>query len=435
MLGVVFYFLHITIIRNFMLLMVVGSVLFFTNNYDFIEQFNQSNIKDLEVIIFEFLNSSTIPYFFDFLVVLLIGLNILNIIEIILFYDYISLPYSVGIFHKVVNLNNDNRGFKTILDRFSFFTLLFSNGKRLNYTNRISLDKSRYEENIEQIREFLQVPKDSEVIINQTSKKSVDIEINHIPKYFELDTNKIIENKIYLGQGFNNKDLYIPFENLTHILTVGESGSGKSVLINLILLSIFKNLKMSEKLYLVDFKSVEFYRYRNINKVEYVDEIESFISILENLTQIMIERYNILKQENILKWENESIFVIIDEIGSIGTYSDKKVKDKIFSLLTNLLQKSRAAGIYFLVFSQKIEISVLPTSITTNIQGKILLKTDNDYNQNQTIGTKEVIEKITNIEPGNFNRGRGIFKCGISSDTTLFQVPMYDKDIYNQFIV
>jgi DNA segregation ATPase FtsK/SpoIIIE, S-DNA-T family len=434
MLGVVFYLLHITIIRNFILLMVVGVALFFTNNYDFMEQFNQSNIKDLEVMIFEFLNSSTIPYFFELLIALLIGLNILNIIEIILFYDYISLPYSVGLFHKVVNLNNDNRGFKTILDRFSFFTLLFSNGKRLTYTNRISLDKSRYEENIEQIREFFQVPQDSEVIINQTSKKSVDIEINHIPKYFELDTNKIIENKIYLGQGFNNKDLYIPFENLTHILTVGESGSGKSVLINLLLLSVFKNLKMSEKLYLVDFKSIEFYRYKDIEKVEYLDQVEDFIPLLENLTSIMIERYNILKQENKLKWENESIFVVIDEIGSIGTHSDKKVRDTIFSLLTNLLQKSRAAGIFFLVFSQKIEISVLPTSITSNIQGKILLKTDNDYNQNQTIGTKEVIEKITNIEPGNFNRGRGIFKCGISSDTALFQVPMYDKDTYKDFI-
>lgn len=434
MLGVLYYLFHISIVRNLILLTTGMVVLYFSSDYDLVSKFTVSNVDNFKNIMIEYLNSSNILIFQEGFIYLFIGLNFLNIVELFLFHKYISLPYSVGLHHKVVNLNNDNRGFKTILDRFSFITFLLSKGKRLTYTNRISLDKNRYEEKIDQIREFFRVEEDSEILINQTSTKSVDINISHIPKYLELDTNKIITNKIYLGESFNKQDLYIEFENLTHILTVGESGSGKSVFINMMLLSIFKNLNMSEKLYLVDFKSIEFFRYKDIKKVEYVDEIENFITLLENLTSTMVERYNTLKEQNKLKWEGETIFVVIDEIGSIGTYPDKKVKDRIFSLLTNLLQKSRSSGIFFFVFSQKIEVSVLPTSITSNIQGKVLLKTDNDYNQNQTIGTKEVIKKITNIDPGNFNRGRGIFKCGISSNTTLFQVPIYDKKLYSMFL-
>jgi len=55
-------------------------------------------------------------------------------------------------------------------------------------------------------------------------------------------------------------------------------------------------------------------------------------------------------------------------------------------------------------------------------------------NQNQTIETQEIIKKITNKEPGDFNRGRGIFKSGVSSDTVLFQCPMYDENIYKELI-
>ena len=421
------------IVRNIILLATFGTVLYFSSDYKIITQLTPENINDLEKIILEYLHSSSIPSFYPVSLGTIITVNLFIFIECILFFTEISLPYSLNLSHKVKNLNKDN-GNITILDRFSFVKYIINGAAKITLKNKVSIDKKRYEDAMEQIREYLRVPKDSEVLLHQTSKKSIDIEINHIPQYFQLDRDKIIENKIYLGVGFSNRDVYIEFENLTHILTVGESGSGKSTLINMMLLSIFKNLHKSEKLYLVDFKSIEFYRYKDIEKVEYLDEVENFIPLLEDLTSLMIERYNKLKEIGKLKWEDESVFIVIDEIGSIGTHSDKKLKDKIFSLLTNLLQKSRAAGIYFFVFSQKIEVSVLPTSITSNIQGKILLKTDNDYNQNQTIGTKEVIKKITNKEPGDFNRGRGIFKCGVSSDTVLFQCPMYDGNMYKKLI-
>ena len=39
---------------------------------------------------------------------------------------------------------------------------------------------------------------------------------------------------------------------------------------------------------------------------------------------------SILTKQNQLKHTGEYIFVVIEEVGTIGTYPDKKVKDKIF---------------------------------------------------------------------------------------------------------
>ncbi len=430
MLGVLFHYIPVIIIRN--LLFLIGFILisYYLNGYGlYTEILNANKIQTIKLINeFYATTIENLHPYEDLFLYGFIGLNLIILYEIIIFYNYSSLPYSLNLSHKIKNLSKDNSQI-SILDKFK---TVYADGT-ITFKNRISLDKSRYEDNIEQIREFLHIPKDSEVLLFQVSKKIINIHIKHIPNYFILDTNKIIDNKIYLGQGFDD-DLYLDFESLTHCLTVGESGSGKSTLLNLIILSLLKNINLSEQLYLIDFKGVELYRYKQIEKVNFIDKIEQLTQLLEDLTTLMNERYENLKLTNELRYNGKYIFVVIDEIGTIGTYPDKKVRDNIFNLLTNLLQKARAANIYFFVFSQKIEVSVLPTSITSNIQSKILMKTDNDYNQQQTIGKKEVIESITNIDAGNFNRGRGIFKDGISSDKSLFQCCYFDKDTYKKFI-
>lgn len=417
-----------------MFLTLFLSLLYFSSDYQLLEQFTLQNINDVEKYINEYLNSSNITNLFDIFIFSIIGLNIMNLIELFLFYDYISLPYSINLSHKIKNLNRDN-GSITILDKFDFKPKSLLQGK-IPFRNRISLDRLRYErdEAISQIREFLQVPKDSEILFNQTNKKTIELSINNISKEVQLDISKIIKNKIYLGETFNKEDLYLDIDKLFHILTVGESGSGKSTLINSMLLSILKNLNLCEKLFLVDFKGVELYRYSKIDKVNFIDKVENLISMLEDLTTLMNQRYENLKEIGELKHQGDYIFVVLEEVGSISTFQDTKVKNQIFNLLINLLQKARAANIYFLVFAQKIEISVLPSAITTNIQGKILLKTDTDYNQQMTIGTKEIISQYTNIDPSNFNRGRGLFKDGITSEVKLFQSPIFHKDIYKEFI-
>lgn len=426
MLGVVYHYLPILIIRNILLTILLVGIFFIFNEFE-TSKTTILNIIDKPIEFYNQYLDLLHPYEV-LLPTIFILLNFIIVYEIYSDYRCISLPYSLNLTHKIKNLARDN-GTISILDKFKSHK-----DNIITFRNRISIDKKRYEDNIEQIREFLSIPKDYEVILNQISHKRIELYINSISNYLELDISKIITNKIYLGETYNNKDIYLDFSTLTHCLTVGESGSGKSTLLNLFILSLIKNIEQIEKLYLIDYKGVELFRYSKLQKVSFIDKIEDTIKILEDITDIMNQRYDYLKENNLIKYEGNPIFIIIDEVGTIGTYQDKKVKDKIFSLLTNLLQKTRAANIYFFVFSQKIEVSVLPTSITSNIQSKILMKTDNDYNQNQTIGTKEVISKITNLDPSNFPRGRGIFKDGISSDKFVFQTPYFSMDTYLEFV-
>lgn len=110
-----------------------------------------------------------------------------------------------------------------------------------------------------------------------------------------------------------------------------------------------------------------------------------------------------------------SNFVKLILLGTVGTSGDKKLKEEIFNVMIELFQKGRAAKIYLFLFAQKID--------STNIPSKMLMKTDSDFNINNTIGTTEDIEKITRFHPSNFNKGKAIFKNGTTSDKTLLQVP------------
>ena len=432
MLGVVFYYLENLIIRNMIGLFIFVGFIYFYSDIDFFYHLNTLNYTQYPLLLNDFYYSAINNKYIleNMFLIFFIALNIELMLEILFYYKDIALPYSLNLSHKVKNLSKDN-GTISYLDKFKFFT---HNPSTITFKNKISIDIKRYEDNIEQIRNFLSIPKDTELHLEQTSSRTIDIHLNTISSNLTLDINKIIPNKIYMGETYNNEDFYLDIDKLTHCLCIGESGSGKSTLINLQMISLIKNINLIDQLFLIDFKGVELYRYAQLPKVEFIDQMEQLTQLLENLTDIMNERYENLKQSNELKHKEDYIFVVIEEVGTIGTYPDKKVKDRIFSLLTNLLQKARASNIYFLVFAQKIEISVLPSSITTNIQTKVLMKTDNDFNQNQTIGTKENISKITNLDVGDFPRGRAIFKDGISSKKVVFQVPYFHKDTYKQII-
>lgn len=142
----------------------------------------------------------------------------------------------------------------------------------------------------------------------------------------------------------------------------------------------------------------------------------------------MYNRYKEMKETGDKKFKGLPIYVVIDEVGTIGTYYDKKIKDNIFNDMIELFQKGRACKIIFFIFAQKCESSNIPTNVLTNIQTRVLMKIDSDFNSNSMIGTKETIEEITLQEVTNFNRGRAIIKDGESSKKSLIQVPYISEN-------
>lgn len=62
------------------------------------------------------------------------------------------------------------------------------------------------------------------------------------------------------------------------------------------------------------------------------------------------------------------------------------------------------------------------------------MKTDSEFNTNSMIGTKEQIQKITNVDVAKFNKGRAIVKDGITSETQLIQVPYVSESEHRQIV-
>lgn len=85
-----------------------------------------------------------------------------------------------------------------------------------------------------------------------------------------------------------------------------------------ILLSIFKNLNLYEKIYLVDFKLVEMSRYKNKNeKIEVISGINQFTQKVKEIEKIMWDRYKYMEQNNLTTFNGNGILVFIDEFRSL----------------------------------------------------------------------------------------------------------------------
>ncbi|MGJ0310769.1 FtsK/SpoIIIE domain-containing protein [Aliarcobacter cryaerophilus] len=218
-------------------------------------------------------------------------------------------------------------------------------------------------------------------------------------------------------------------------MTSAASGSGKSVLLNLKLLSHLKNINLIDRLILCDFKGgVELNRYSNLNeKITFIDTMEDFIAMLEDLVKTMNERYQYLKSNSELKYHNDFIFLIIDEFGTIASFP-KKEREHIFILLTLILQKGRACNLLTDFYLQKFDAQSVPTQISVNFTSTTLMRSQSDYANSQLIGVQEEIKKINNLEPIDFPIGRMIHKNGLTSEYSLVQVPYFQQDTYLNFI-
>jgi S-DNA-T family DNA segregation ATPase FtsK/SpoIIIE len=244
---------------------------------------------------------------------------------------------------------------------------------------------------------------------------------------------------LYYGTS-KDGDYYKSLENQTSMITVAESGSGKSNLLNLLLYSIFYNYEDGAEnqsidfTYLIDLKGNELslFRYKD---TEFIDNIENVAITFSKLKDEMYRRYKSMRENGDKLYKGKPIYVVIDEVGTIGTYHDKKLRDSIFNDMIELFQKGRACKIIFLIFAQKCDSTNIPSNVLTNIQTRILMKTDSDFNTNSTIGTKEQIEEITHLEVKNFNKGRAIIKDGLSSDIALLQVPYISEEQHKKMIV
>ncbi|QKF73917.1 FtsK/SpoIIIE family protein [Aliarcobacter faecis] len=378
----------------------------------------------LESLINGFKNSYVLTIFF----LGLIYINFYAFFKAIIFRKEINLPFSLSFYQSVKNYWWQKNSVKISHDKFNKLK-----NNKIFYTNSVSIDIEKYQNLKEEIIQYLKLPVDYELDVTRYGQKGVLLEFYKLPKIINFDIKELEKGKLFYGYSKNGK-YSLPLSEQTSVVVAGESGSSKSTFLNVLMASTLYNLDLIEHLYLIDLKGVELARYSKLNKISFVKDIDNVLKIIKELNQIMKKRYDYMIEKELIKFDGPYIYCVIDEIGTINTQNDKKIKDEIFANLTELLQKGRASKIIFLIFSQKIDSVNIPTNVLTNIQSSVLMRTDSDFNINNTCGTKEQVAKITKVDADSFPFGRAIVKNGITSEKMLIQVPLIDYYEYKKIV-
>ena len=201
----------------------------------------------------------------------------------------------------------------------------------------------------------------------------------------------------------------------------------------MIIFSLLHNFNYIDKLDFIDLKGVELSRFK-LNNTSFTDKLEEVDKLLEELKNEMNKRFSEMKEKGDLVYQGKYRICLIDEIGTISTHYDKKLKEQIFNNLIEIGQKGRASKVLLLVFSQKIDSTNIPTNVLTNLQGSFLLRTSSQFNINNSIGLQEEIEEITRTRVQDFPKGRIIYKDGLTSEKILLQTPYLSQDIQSSMI-
>ena len=190
------------------------------------------------------------------------------------------------------------------------------------------------------------------------------------------------------GKDINNELITIDLQETPHLLVCGSTGSGKSVFMHSLIMSlIMRNSPENLKLLLIDPKTVEFIKYREIPHllcppVDIQDPQKPF-DVLNKICDIMEERYSLFAENDVskLKEYNEIcvakgqpilpiIVVIIDEYADLVD-----VNKRISEPVVRIGQKARAAGIHMIIATQRPSVNVINGVIKANIPSRVALLT------------------------------------------------------------
>jgi len=298
------------------------------------------------------------------------------------------------------------------------------------------LDLKKFQdENLENIRQvFSKFFEDNEIIVERYKNKGFYIKKVKL-NVKEFDVSKLKKERIYFGQGLKNGDIYLNIGDLTHFLIVGQSGAGKSVFQNLLINQFIYNLQTEngvQELYLVDLKGgVEFLQYSRFKGVNVVTDVPQLLQLSRDLIVLMDERYQEMIKKGWKNWKGGQIVVLIDEYASVNDQAsllDKQEEKELKSNLRTLLAKARAAGIKFIVATQKATSDSIDTTLRENLQSKILMRTISKDAQRVVI-PKEQLEEL-GVEPARFTKGRFVLFSEKILD--LVQSPYIREDFYKE---
>jgi S-DNA-T family DNA segregation ATPase FtsK/SpoIIIE len=183
-----------------------------------------------------------------------------------------------------------------------------------------------------------------------------------------------------LGESADMGPIWVDMATNPHMLVAGTTGSGKSSLLHVMIANAIKGDDID--LFLSDPKNgVEFGHYSNVAR-RIATSYKETLEIVNHLHVQMEKRYLQLRSNNLRSIEQSpGIFnkqlLIIDEVSDLMIYDrDKKNPNRgsFENKLIALAQKSRAAGIYLVVATQRPSVEVITGQIKANFPARIACK-------------------------------------------------------------
>jgi ankyrin repeat protein len=260
---------------------------------------------------------------------------------------------------------------------------------------------------------------------------------------FNADT-VLKDKQMFWGYGTGSSKYYTSIADLPHMMIIGASGSGKSNFINGLILSLLNNIDDIQKMYLVDLKSgIEFNRYKDLNpsKINVFSKGTSpskFLAALQEVEAQMYLREEYMVENNIIKLNDDPIFIIIDEYAQIQLMhargEEMMAKDEIVDTLIRIGTRARSANIKLIVQTQ--DPRAVEDELKVHLMSRALLKTSKENDMAFTLQNEDLAIEM-GIKHTLFDKGRFVFEDYNDGDTKLheLQFPYIDpqKGLHNNF--
>ncbi len=246
-------------------------------------------------------------------------------------------------------------------------------------------------------------------LITNTSRESAEMQL---PLRIGIDT---------LGS-----PVCVDLSQMPHLLVAGSTGSGKSIALNSLLVSLLYHASPEGlRLVLIDPKMVEFSHFRGLPHLDgdVITETDQTIDRLNELTEMMDERYRLLNESNsrnIIEFNElednrnklSHMVVVIDELADLLMQEGSIIEDPI----VRLAQKARAAGIHLIMATQRPTADIITGLIKTNVPGRLAFRVSSNVDSRVILNQKgaEALQ----------GKGDGLFLNPAAKGLTRFQAPM-----------
>lgn len=197
-----------------------------------------------------------------------------------------------------------------------------------------------------------------------------------------------------IGIDHNNMSIMFDLKKAIHTLISGATGMGKTSILNNIIYALTnKNTADELELYIIDIKkTLSLWDGLPHIKSEQVEDEYDALDILEDISDTMEERFEILSQKKMSKATDDMfshIVIIIDELADLMlTGRGKSVEKEI----THIAQLGRAVNISLIIATQNPIVKVCTSLIKANCPTRIALKTVSSTDSVNILGNKHAFE-------------------------------------------